>query len=132
MPIVRADVAGWKRVESLQILNRHHLEHVLRVYSDQYNRQTPHRLLTLRVPEPQQPRVRTSGAAIRRRGWLGGTRPRATIGPPLDGAGNGAFTPGARNLPRLRFAVAMLAVGCDLGAVRERPRPGPGPRAIGS
>jgi putative transposase len=34
------------------ILNQRHLERVLRVYVDHYNRERPHRTLRLRPPEP--------------------------------------------------------------------------------
>jgi putative transposase len=56
----------------LLIPNRRHPEHVLRVYADHYNDERPHRSLTLRVPEPQQPPARVSSAANRRRDRLGG------------------------------------------------------------
>jgi putative transposase len=44
-------------LDSLLILNRRHLEHVLRVYVDHYNRQRPHRALELRPPEPDKRRA---------------------------------------------------------------------------
>jgi putative transposase len=43
---VRSECLDW-----LLIQNRHHLEHVLRVYTDHYNRQRPHRALDLRPPQ---------------------------------------------------------------------------------
>jgi putative transposase len=42
----RAECLDW-----LLILNRRHLERVLRVYTDHYNRERPHRALRLRAPE---------------------------------------------------------------------------------
>jgi len=58
---VRAECLDW-----LLILNRGHLERVLRVYVDHYNAQRPHRALGLRTPagtserpiSPEAPRVR--------------------------------------------------------------------------
>ena len=64
---VRAECLDW-----LLILNRHHLEHVLRVYVDHYNRERPHRALELRPPEPDQRRKRSCDGEIRRRDRLGG------------------------------------------------------------
>jgi hypothetical protein len=45
---VRSECLDW-----LLILNRRHLEHVLRVYVDHYNRERPHRSLDLRAPMPE-------------------------------------------------------------------------------
>jgi putative transposase len=54
---VRAECLDW-----LLILNRRHLEHVLRVYVDHYNTQRPHRALALQPPEPRhEPRRNDSG-----------------------------------------------------------------------
>jgi len=39
----------------LLILNRRHLESVLRTYVDHYNRERPHRALELRPPAPDEP-----------------------------------------------------------------------------
>jgi len=64
---VRAECLDW-----LLILNRHQLEHVLRVYVDHYNRERPHRSLELRPPEPDQRRERSCDGEIRRRDRLGG------------------------------------------------------------
>ena len=64
---VRAECLDW-----LLILNRRHLEHVLRVYVDHYNRERPHRALELRPPEPDEPRQRSRVSEIRRRDRLGG------------------------------------------------------------
>jgi hypothetical protein len=47
---VRAECLDW-----LLILNRRHLEGVLRVYVDPYNRERPHRALELRPAELDQP-----------------------------------------------------------------------------
>jgi putative transposase len=63
---VRAD-----RLDRLLILNRRHLEGVLRAYVDHYNRERPHRALELRPPELDQ-RERASTGEIRRRDRLGG------------------------------------------------------------
>jgi putative transposase len=46
---VRAECLDW-----LLILNRRHLEGVLHVYADHYNRERPHRALELRPPEPDE------------------------------------------------------------------------------
>jgi putative transposase len=63
---VRAECLDW-----LLILNRRHLERVLRVYVDHYNTQRPHRALELRPPEPRY-EARTTVGEIRRRDRLGG------------------------------------------------------------
>ncbi len=66
---VRAECLDW-----LLIANRRHLERVLRVYVDHYNRKRPHRGLHLRTPEPQgtpAPRSTTT-LEVRRRDVLGG------------------------------------------------------------
>jgi transposase InsO family protein len=64
---VRAECLDW-----LLILNRRHLEHVLRVYVDHYNTQRPHRALELRPPEPDKQRGEPFEGDIRRRDRLGG------------------------------------------------------------
>jgi len=64
---VRAECLDW-----LLILNRRHLEAVLRVYVDHYNRERPHRALELRPPELDEPRERSPEGEIRRRDRLGG------------------------------------------------------------
>ncbi len=64
---VRAECLDW-----LLILNRRHLEAVLRVYVDHYNRDRPHRALELRPPELDEPRERSPEGEIRRRDRLGG------------------------------------------------------------
>ena len=63
---VRAECLDW-----LLILNRRHLEHVLRVYVDHYNRERPHRALELRPPEPHS-QTRSAPREIHRRDRLGG------------------------------------------------------------
>jgi putative transposase len=63
---VRTECLDW-----LLILNRRHLEHVLRVYVDHYNRERPHRGLELRPPEPQS-HPGSPVAEIRRLDRLGG------------------------------------------------------------
>jgi Integrase core domain len=60
----------------LLILNRRHLERVLRVFVEHYNGHRPHRALNLMPPDPQRPRLRlaTSSAPdhLGRRDLLGG------------------------------------------------------------
>jgi len=63
---VRAECLDW-----LLILNRRHLERVLRTYADHYNRERPHRALQLRPPEPR-PDARSATDEIYRRDRLGG------------------------------------------------------------
>jgi putative transposase len=64
---VRAECLDW-----LLILNRRHLECVLRVYVDHYNRERPHRSLGLQPPERDAQRMRPVVGAIHRRDRLGG------------------------------------------------------------
>ena len=64
---VRAECLDW-----LLILNRRHLERVLRIYVDHYNRERPHRTLGLRPPEPGKQPERPPQGEIRRRDQLGG------------------------------------------------------------
>jgi transposase InsO family protein len=59
-------------LDRLLILNRRHLERVLRVYVDHYNHERPHRALDLRPPEPDERRDRSAVGEIRRRDRLGG------------------------------------------------------------
>ena len=61
------DAAG-----ALLILNRRHLERVLRIYVDDYNRERPHRALGLRPPERNEQHERSPIGEIRRRDRLGG------------------------------------------------------------
>jgi putative transposase len=63
---VRAECLDW-----LLILNRRHLERVLRVYVHHYNRERPHRALELRPPEPRA-HARSAAGEIHRRDRLGG------------------------------------------------------------
>jgi transposase InsO family protein len=63
----RSDCLDW-----LLILNRRHLERVLRVYVDHYNRERPHRALRLCPPELDQRSGRSHAGEIRRRDLLGG------------------------------------------------------------
>ena len=63
---MRAECLDW-----LLILNRRHLERVLRVYVHHYNRERPHRALELRSPEPQE-HARSAVGEICRRDRLGG------------------------------------------------------------
>ncbi len=64
---VRAECLDW-----LLILNRRHLERVLRVYVDHYNRERPHRALEFRPPEGDERREGSPVGEIRRRDRLGG------------------------------------------------------------
>jgi transposase InsO family protein len=64
---VRAECLDW-----LLILNRRHLERVLRIYIDHYNRQRPHRALKLQPPQPETPEPQPPLGEIRRRERLGG------------------------------------------------------------
>jgi putative transposase len=63
---VRTECLDW-----LLILNRRHLEHLLRVYVDHYNRERPHRALELRPPDYRR-RGPTCSDKIQRRDRLGG------------------------------------------------------------
>jgi transposase InsO family protein len=63
------------RVECLDwlvILNCRHLERVLRVYVEHYNRERPHRSLELRPPQPDKRRQTSPPGEIQRRDRLGG------------------------------------------------------------
>ena len=64
---IRAECLDW-----LLILNRRHLEHVLRVYVDHYNTQRPHRALSLQPPDPTEPPSRLASSKVHRRDRLGG------------------------------------------------------------
>jgi len=68
---VRAECLDW-----LLIVNRRHLEQVLRVYVDHYNRQRPHRALDLRPPVPEQRTLQLASSTrpgdVTRRDRLGG------------------------------------------------------------
>lgn len=67
---VRTVRSGW--LDWLLILNRRHLERVLRVYVDHYNRQRPHRALKLQPPQPETPEALPRVGEIHRRDRLGG------------------------------------------------------------
>jgi putative transposase len=64
---VRSECLDW-----LLVLNRRHLERVLRIYVDHYNRHRPHGALELRPPEPDERQDRPLAGEIRRRDRLGG------------------------------------------------------------
>jgi putative transposase len=64
---VRAECLDW-----LLILNRRHLEHVLRVYVQHYNSERPHRALDLRSPQARNAAELTACHPIYRRDRLGG------------------------------------------------------------
>ncbi len=64
---IRAECLDW-----LLILNRRHLEHVLRVYVDHYNTQRPHRSLRLQPPDPADPMPQRTGGEVQCRDRLGG------------------------------------------------------------
>jgi transposase InsO family protein len=64
---VRSECLDW-----LLILNRRHLESVLRVYVDHYNREGPHRALELRPPDPREQQEGSQVGKIHRRDRLGG------------------------------------------------------------
>jgi transposase InsO family protein len=64
---VRSECLDW-----LLILNRRHLERVLRTYVQHYNTQRPHRALGLRPPDPDAIPGPPTSADIRRRDKLGG------------------------------------------------------------
>jgi putative transposase len=64
---VRSECLDW-----LLILNRRHLEHVLRVYTDHYNRQRPHRALDQRPPNPETKPPLPASGEIERHDRLGG------------------------------------------------------------
>jgi transposase InsO family protein len=63
----RAECLDW-----LLILNRGHLERVLRVYVDHYNAQRPHRALAMQPPHPDAAPPGSTRGEIRRRDKLGG------------------------------------------------------------
>ncbi len=67
---IRRECLDW-----LLIVNRRHLQHVLREFVEHYNIHRPHRALGLAPPEPRHPPPTTaspSAAAIRRHDRLGG------------------------------------------------------------
>jgi putative transposase len=64
---VRSECLDW-----LLILNRRHLDRVLRIYVKHYDRERPHRALELTPPLPDARTEPTSLAEVRRRKRLGG------------------------------------------------------------
>jgi putative transposase len=64
---VRSECLDW-----LLILNRRHLERVLRVYVDHYNAQRPHRGVDLRPPDPTNLGATPTVGEVRRHDRLGG------------------------------------------------------------
>jgi transposase InsO family protein len=64
---VRAECLDW-----LLILNRRHLERLLRVYVEHYNAERPHRALGLCPPNPPGAHAGATAGEIRRRDKLGG------------------------------------------------------------
>ena len=63
----------WECLDWLLLLNRRHLERVVRVYIDHYNRARPHRGLSLRVPDDRSTRSSVDALVdVRRRDRLGG------------------------------------------------------------
>jgi putative transposase len=64
---VRAECLDW-----LLILGRRHLDSVLRVYTDRYNRERPHRGRALLSPDSTNADPPPSGGEIKRRDRLGG------------------------------------------------------------
>ena len=64
---VRAECLDW-----LLILNRRHLDRVLRVFVEHYNTQRPHRALQLQPPQPREPPPTAIVGEVRRRDRLGG------------------------------------------------------------
>ena len=63
----RAECLDWPL-----ILNRRHLERLLRVFVEHYNPQRPHRALELQPPEPDKPPPTSTVGEIRRHDRLGG------------------------------------------------------------
>ena len=65
---VRSECLDW-----LLVLDRHHLERVLRVFVDHYNGHRPHRSLRLTSPQPTRSAMEAwSGGQVLRRDRLGG------------------------------------------------------------
>jgi putative transposase len=64
---IRAECLDW-----LLILNRRHLERVLRVFVAHSNTHRPHRALELQPPQPPEPSPTATIGEIQRRDRLGG------------------------------------------------------------
>jgi len=64
---IRSECLDW-----LLIINRRHLERVLRIYVDHYNHERPHRALELTPPRHAKPPPTPTVREIRRRDRLGG------------------------------------------------------------
>ena len=65
---IRAECLDWT-----WILGRRHLDHVLHIYAEHYNRQRPHPALALAAPLPQTPGpTPVDPREVRRRDVLGG------------------------------------------------------------
>jgi putative transposase len=66
---VRAECLDW-----LLVVGRRHLDRVLRVYAEHYNRHRPHRALRLEPPDPSSPGTIAADrpAQVHRRDLLGG------------------------------------------------------------
>jgi transposase InsO family protein len=64
---VRRECLDW-----LLIVNRRHLERVLRIYVEHYNTQRPHRGIKLQPPQPQQPPPAAAIGEIQRHDRPGG------------------------------------------------------------
>jgi putative transposase len=62
---VRNEFLDW-----VLIIGRRHLQHVLRIYTQHYNRERPHRGLTLQLPQPRAPAQPQDD--VQRRDRLGG------------------------------------------------------------
>ena len=74
---VRVECLDW-----LLILNRRHLERVLRVYVEHYNTHRPHRALRLQPPQPREPPPSAIVGEIERHDRLGGLIHDTTDTPP--------------------------------------------------
>ena len=73
---LRAECLDW-----LLLFGPSHLDRVLRVYVQHYNRRCPHRGLELGVPESLEPVAQADGVPdIERRDLLGGAHPRVHEG----------------------------------------------------
>jgi hypothetical protein len=67
---IRSECLDW-----LLILNRRHLEQVLRVFVDHYNRERPHRALDLLPPRSDSEQNPSCSGAIHRRDRIGASWP---------------------------------------------------------